>query len=86
MAEPFEGRIMTTPFIPIMDDSSPANGWTPRQALMRALLECDEKAGNWKSVVIIALDGDMRGINATTNRIERIGLITDALLNKWGDP
>lgn len=60
-----------------------AASWTPRQALMFALTECD----NWDAVVIMAMkkDGKPHGINATPNNVIRAGLLGFGLANIWDD-
>lgn len=66
------------------DLSGEAASWTPRQALMAALAECDD----WSAVVIIAQrvsDGKPHGFNSAPNAIVRSGLCAYALVNSWGE-
>lgn len=71
-----------------MADISPkiegkASDWTPRQALLAALAECD----NWDCVVIMARrhDGKPHGINATPDTITLHGLCAFGMTNDWED-
>lgn len=71
-----------------MADISPkpvgkASEWTPRQALLHALTECD----GWDAVVIMARtkDGRPHGINATPDTITLHGLCAFGMMNDWED-